>query len=96
MVCAMLFELMCVYTIFFCRPVIESQEFYRLFPTLKRRLDKQKLTHKTAGEFLHVVKTLMAKLKVRLINDALWEGLNPNFHRQMIGVLSHVRSTRQS
>ncbi|KAG2116835.1 hypothetical protein DEU56DRAFT_984883 [Suillus clintonianus] len=44
-------------------PVIESQEFYKLFPTLKRRLDKQKLTHNTAGEFLHVMKTLMAKLK---------------------------------
>jgi hypothetical protein len=44
--------------------VIESQEFYKLFPTLKRRLDKQKLTHSTAGEFLHVMKTLMAKLKV--------------------------------
>ncbi|KAG1725513.1 hypothetical protein EDB19DRAFT_1644008 [Suillus lakei] len=44
-------------------PVIESREFYRLFPILKRRLDKQKLTHNTAGEFLHVIKTLMAKLK---------------------------------
>ena len=47
------------------RPVIESREFYRLFPTLKRRLDQQDVTHKAAGEFLHLMKTLMAKLKVR-------------------------------
>ncbi|KAG1774402.1 hypothetical protein EV702DRAFT_1270015 [Suillus placidus] len=30
---------------------------------LKCRLNQQKLTHNTAGEFLHTVKTLMAKLK---------------------------------
>jgi hypothetical protein len=60
--------LTCPHTIYrFCRPVIESREFYKLFPTLKRRLDKQKLTHNTAGEFLHTMKTLMAKLKVCLI-----------------------------
>ncbi|KAG1741205.1 hypothetical protein EDD22DRAFT_959093 [Suillus occidentalis] len=41
-------------------PVIESQGFYQLFPTLKRRLDKQK---HTAGEFLHMMRTLVAKLK---------------------------------
>ncbi|KIJ61776.1 hypothetical protein HYDPIDRAFT_115606 [Hydnomerulius pinastri MD-312] len=44
-------------------PVIESKEFYRLFPALKRRLDQQVLTHRAAGEFLHLMKTLMAKLK---------------------------------
>ncbi|KAI5998937.1 hypothetical protein F5J12DRAFT_724706, partial [Pisolithus orientalis] len=44
-------------------PVIESEEFYELFPTLKRRLDQQVVTHHAAGEFLHKVKTLMAKLK---------------------------------
>ncbi|KAI0058500.1 hypothetical protein BV25DRAFT_1964893 [Artomyces pyxidatus] len=44
-------------------PVIESKDFYKLFPTLKRRLDQQKLTHHAAGEFLHTLKTLMAKLK---------------------------------
>ncbi|KAF8124364.1 hypothetical protein EV363DRAFT_1227517 [Boletus edulis] len=44
-------------------PVIESKEFYKLFPTLKRRLDQQDVTHKAAGEFLHLMKTLMAKLK---------------------------------
>ena len=47
------------------RPVIESKEFYKLFPALKRRLDRQVVTHKAAGEFLHLMKTLMAKLKVR-------------------------------
>ncbi|KAF8726080.1 hypothetical protein AX14_008092 [Amanita brunnescens Koide BX004] len=44
-------------------PVIESKDFYKLFPTLKRRLDQQEVTHKAAGEFLHLMKTLMAKLK---------------------------------
>jgi hypothetical protein len=46
-------------------PVIESKEFYKLFSTLKKRLDSQKVSHPTAGEFLHTIKTLMAKLKVR-------------------------------
>ncbi|KAI9571051.1 hypothetical protein HD554DRAFT_2017581 [Boletus coccyginus] len=44
-------------------PVIESGEFYRLFHALKRQLDKQVVTHRSAGEFLHTMKTLMAKLK---------------------------------
>ena len=48
----------------FLRPVIESREFYQLFPELKKCLDQQ-VTHQAAGEFLHVMKTLMAKLKVR-------------------------------
>jgi len=47
-------------------PVIESKEFYKLFSTLKKRLDSQKTSHTTAGEFLYTMKTLMAKLKVRL------------------------------
>ena len=47
-------------------PVIESKEFYKLFSTLKKRLDSQKTSHTTAGEFLYTIKTLMAKLKVRL------------------------------
>jgi hypothetical protein len=45
-------------------PVIESKEFYKLFSALKKRLDLQKISHMTAGEFLHTIKTLMAKLKV--------------------------------
>ncbi|TFY78519.1 hypothetical protein EWM64_g5492, partial [Hericium alpestre] len=44
-------------------PVIESREFYKLFGTLKKRLDQQRTTHNSAGEFLHTLKTLMAKLK---------------------------------
>ncbi|KAN0136209.1 hypothetical protein V8E53_006069 [Lactarius tabidus] len=44
-------------------PVIESREFYKLFATLKARLDQQTFSHPTAGEFLHTIKTLMAKLK---------------------------------
>ncbi|KAJ7509859.1 hypothetical protein B0H11DRAFT_2270198 [Mycena galericulata] len=44
-------------------PVIESKQFYMLFPAIKRLLDKQEITHRTAGEFLHTLKTLMAKLK---------------------------------
>jgi hypothetical protein len=45
-------------------PVIESKEFYKLFTSVKRRLDQQPVSHHTAGEFLHTLKTLMAKLKV--------------------------------
>ena len=52
-----------------CRPVIESKEFYKLFPALKRRLDQQLITHRSAGEFLHIMKTLMAKLKVGVISQ---------------------------
>ena len=47
-------------------PVIESKEFYKLFSALKRKLDQQSTSHHTAGEFLHTLKTLMAKLKVHL------------------------------
>ncbi|KAI0796932.1 hypothetical protein C8Q75DRAFT_796662 [Abortiporus biennis] len=54
-------------------PVIESRQFYTLFPTLKRMLDKQLITHKKAGIFLQTMKTLMAKLKV---ND--WGSLDQN------------------
>jgi hypothetical protein len=35
-----------------------------LFPTIKKQLDQQEVTHKTAGEFLQTLKTLMAKLRV--------------------------------
>ena len=45
-------------------PVIESTRFYELFSSLKTCLDKQPVTHKSAGEFLTVLKMLMAKLKV--------------------------------
>lgn len=45
-------------------PVIESRQFYDLFPRLKGMLDKQPITHPRAGVFLQKLKTLMAKLKV--------------------------------
>lgn len=62
-------------------PVIESKGFYKLFSTLKKLLDSQKSPHSTAGEFLHTIKTLMAKLKVYpfpacylpLLFDTLWQ-----------------------
>ncbi|KAH9991344.1 hypothetical protein BJV77DRAFT_1068323 [Russula vinacea] len=44
-------------------PVIESKEFYKSFTTLKKRFDLQKVSHPTAIEFLHTIKTLMAKIK---------------------------------
>ncbi|KAI9462918.1 hypothetical protein BJY52DRAFT_1221931 [Lactarius psammicola] len=44
-------------------PVIGSREFYKLFSAVKKKLDQQKTSHRTAGEFLHMLKTLMAKLK---------------------------------
>jgi hypothetical protein len=53
-------------------PVIESKEFYKLFSALKRKLDQQSTSHHTAGEFLHTLKTLMAKLKVHLPTFFIW------------------------
>jgi hypothetical protein len=47
-------------------PLIESEGFYRLFKKVKKALDEQPTSHHTAGEFLLTLKTLMAKLKVRL------------------------------
>jgi hypothetical protein len=77
------------------RPVIESREFYKLFPTLKRRLDQQDVTHKAAGEFLHLMKTLMAKLKVRQsLPDHIHTYVMLIFSRQMIGGRLLVRSRR--
>ncbi|KIK47713.1 hypothetical protein CY34DRAFT_8765 [Suillus luteus UH-Slu-Lm8-n1] len=72
-------------------PVIESREFYKLFPTLKRRLDKQKLTHNTAGEFLHAMKTLMAKLKA---NDwgALSQSMASHRAQLLLAVLPNALS----
>ena len=74
-------------------PVIESKEFYRLFSALKKKLDQQSTSHHTAGEFLHTLKTLMAKLKVcspTLLFGKVADSLrHPN--RRMIGELCHVR-----
>ncbi|KIJ14073.1 hypothetical protein PAXINDRAFT_100399 [Paxillus involutus ATCC 200175] len=44
-------------------PVIESREFYKQFSVIRSRLSHQPVTHNAAGEFLHLMKTLMAKLK---------------------------------
>ncbi|KXN87519.1 hypothetical protein AN958_08742 [Leucoagaricus sp. SymC.cos] len=44
-------------------PVIESDKFYTYFTALRRRLYSQMITHPSAGEFLHTMKILMAKLK---------------------------------
>ncbi|KAF8967726.1 hypothetical protein BDZ97DRAFT_507114 [Flammula alnicola] len=67
-------------------PVIESKQFYALFPAIKSLLDQQKVTHKTAGHFLHTLKTLMAKLKA---ND--WRALSQSMaaHRahQLLSML---------
>ncbi len=49
-------------------PVIESRDFYRPFSAVKKELNQQSTSHNTAGEFLHTLKTLMAKLKVRSIS----------------------------
>ncbi|THH11646.1 hypothetical protein EW145_g511 [Phellinidium pouzarii] len=54
-------------------PVIESRQFYTLFSTLKRHLDKQSSTHEGGGTFLLKMKMLMAKLKT---ND--WGSLSQN------------------
>ena len=74
-------------------PVIESKEFYKLFSALKRKLDQQSTSHHTAGEFLHTLKTLMAKLKVCLptyyLGGLLISCVFPT--RQTIGGPCHVR-----
>ncbi|KAI0292593.1 hypothetical protein B0F90DRAFT_1645427, partial [Multifurca ochricompacta] len=44
-------------------PVIESKEFYKLFLKVNKIIDKQPVSHQTAGSFLLTLKTLMAKLK---------------------------------
>ncbi|KXN92377.1 hypothetical protein AN958_06995 [Leucoagaricus sp. SymC.cos] len=67
-------------------PVIESSRFYTLYSTLKRRLDSQKLTHPSAGEFLYTLKILMAKLKA---NDwgALSQSLATHRAQTMLAIL---------
>ncbi|KAG8215603.1 hypothetical protein J3R82DRAFT_7468 [Butyriboletus roseoflavus] len=64
-------------------PVIESKEFYKLFPTLTRWLDQQVVTHRSAGEFLHLMKTLMAKLKA---ND--WGAMSQTMASHRAGLIS--------
>ena len=45
-------------------PVIQSEQFYRMFESLKTRLEQQPITYRSADDFLRVLKMLMAKLKV--------------------------------
>ncbi|KAH9988133.1 hypothetical protein BJV77DRAFT_1061467 [Russula vinacea] len=76
-------------------PVIESKEFYKLFSALKRKLDQQATSHYTAGEFLHTLKTLMAKLKA---ND--WGAMSQTMaaHRAntLLAILSNALETGYS
>ena len=75
-------------------PVIGSKEFYELFSAIQNCLDQQEVTHKSAGEFLQTLKTLMAKLKVSyypLIVVRLFILSN----RQMIGEHCHVGIQQQ-
>ena len=73
--------------------MIESKEFYKHFSALKRKLDQQSTSHHRAGEFLHTLKTLMAKLKVFLPFFSIQVGYCKLYLiiRQMIGELFHVR-----
>ncbi|KAF9064891.1 hypothetical protein BDP27DRAFT_1467712 [Rhodocollybia butyracea] len=70
-------------------PVIESKQFYTLYPVLKATLDKQQVTHPTAGEFLQTLKTMMAKLKA---NDwgALSQTLAAHRASQIMQVLPNA------
>jgi hypothetical protein len=70
--------------------VIESREFYKLFSSVKKKFGQQKTSHRTAGEFLHTLKTLMAKLKVRFLSISWIITDERCMHRQTIGVLCHV------
>ena len=49
------------------RPVINTHRFFNLFGSLKKRFERQGVTYTSAGVFLHTLKTLMAKLKVEII-----------------------------
>jgi hypothetical protein len=68
-------------------PVIQSTRFYELFGALKTRLEKQPVTHKSAGEFLRVLKMLMAKLKVRRRTSCPAEVSSEILFRLAIGAL---------
>ena len=70
--------------------LIESKGFYELFSALKNKLDQQSTSHHTAFEFLHTLKTLMAKLKVFSLFSYLGGLLISN--RQTTGELCQVRS----
>ena len=66
-------------------PVIESRQFYTLFPTVKKMLDNQVVTHPKAGIFLQTMKTLMAKLKVGTVSPSPAIVANILYCRPMTG-----------
>ncbi len=68
-------------------PVIQTTKFYELFGTLRTRLEERPITHKSASEFLRVLKMLMAKLKVRTRTACSIELVSELLFRLAIGVL---------
>ena len=68
-------------------PVIQSARFYELFGSLKTHLEKQPATHKSAGEFLRVLKMLMAKLTVCMRITSSVQMFTDTSFRLAIGVL---------
>jgi len=68
-------------------PVIQSPRFYELFGALRTRLEERPVTHKSAGEFLRVLKMLMAKLKVRAHTGRSIDVSSEISFRPAIGVL---------
>ena len=68
-------------------PVIQTTKFYELFGTLRTRLEERPITHKNAGEFLRVLKMLMAKLKVRTRTTCPIELVSEILFRLAIGEL---------
>ncbi|KAH8977868.1 hypothetical protein EDB86DRAFT_3091364 [Lactarius hatsudake] len=50
-------------------PVMESKDFYRIFSAVKKKLDQQRTYTTLPAEFLHTLKTLMAKLKSPMRTD---------------------------
>lgn len=77
-------------------PVIESRQFYSLFAVLKRQLEDKPPTYQEAGTFLHTLKVLMAKLKVRCCKTDINTIELLISWRQMIGDLFHVRKNQLS
>ncbi|KAI0052043.1 hypothetical protein FA95DRAFT_1618925 [Auriscalpium vulgare] len=69
-------------------PVITSKEFYQYFSVLKEQLDQQIVTHRTAGEFLFTLKTLMAKVKA---ND--WAAMSQTMAAHRAKALSSLLPT---
>lgn len=52
-------------------PVIKSKGFYTLFGHIRGILEDQPITHGEGGGFLHLLKTLMAKIMVSLLSESI-------------------------